>query len=88
MTFAGWVATLAGWYVTEIGRQPWLVMGVLTTADAVGPVPAGAVASTLVMYLVLYGALLAAYVAALYRLAAKGKLTETTPGSNPIPQAA
>ncbi len=34
MTFAGWVATLAGWYVTEIGRQPWLVYGVLRTAAA------------------------------------------------------
>ena len=31
MTFSGWIATLAGWYVTEIGRQPWLVTGVLTT---------------------------------------------------------
>ena len=34
MTFSGWVATLAGWYVTEIGRQPWLVYRLLTTADA------------------------------------------------------
>ena len=88
MTFAGWVATLAGWYVTEIGRQPWLVTGVLTTADAVGPVPAGAVASTLVMYLVLYAVLLAAYIAALFRLAAKGRLTEAAPGNAPIPQTA
>jgi cytochrome d ubiquinol oxidase subunit I len=69
MTFAGWVATLAGWYVTEIGRQPWLVTGVLTTAEAVGPAAAGAVASTLAMYLVLYALLLAAYIATLYRLA-------------------
>ncbi|MFM2150970.1 MAG: hypothetical protein RLZZ187_3276 [Pseudomonadota bacterium] len=88
MTFAGWVATLAGWYVTEIGRQPWLVTGVLTTADAVGPVPAGAVASTLVMYLVLYAALLAAYIAALFRLAAKGRLTEVAPGNAAVPQTA
>ena len=88
MTFAGWVATLAGWYVTEIGRQPWLVTGVLTTADAVGPVPAGAVASTLVMYLVLYAALLAAYIAALFRLAAKGRLTEAAPGNAAVPQTA
>ena len=29
MTFSGWIATLAGWYVTEIGRQPYLVSGVL-----------------------------------------------------------
>ena len=35
MTFCGWIATLAGWYVTEIGRQPFLVYGVLNTADAV-----------------------------------------------------
>ena len=34
MTFSGWVATLAGWYVTEIGRQPWLVQGVLSTDAA------------------------------------------------------
>jgi hypothetical protein len=38
MTFSGWVATLAGWYVTEIGRQPWLVTGVLRTAEAAGPI--------------------------------------------------
>ncbi len=35
MSFSGWVATLAGWYVTEIGRQPWIVYGMLKTADAV-----------------------------------------------------
>jgi cytochrome bd ubiquinol oxidase subunit I len=34
MTFSGWIATLAGWYVTEIGRQPWLVTGVLSTKQA------------------------------------------------------
>jgi cytochrome d ubiquinol oxidase subunit I len=71
MSFAGWVATLAGWYVTEIGRQPWLVTGVLTTAEAVGPIAAGTVLSTLVMYLALYAVLLAAYVATLFRLAGK-----------------
>jgi cytochrome d ubiquinol oxidase subunit I len=40
MTFSGWVATLAGWYVTEIGRQPWLVTGILRTGEAAGPVAA------------------------------------------------
>jgi cytochrome d ubiquinol oxidase subunit I len=84
-TFAGWVATLAGWYVTEIGRQPWLVTGVLTTAEAVGPIAAGAVLSTLVMYLVLYALLLAAYVGTLFRLAKKAKaLPEGEGGGNPI----
>ncbi|WP_237215097.1 cytochrome ubiquinol oxidase subunit I [Falsiroseomonas oryziterrae] len=88
MTFAGWVATLAGWYVTEIGRQPWLVTGVLTTADAVGPVGPTAVLSTLVMYLALYAALLVAYVATLYRLAAKGRVVEHLPGNVPLPAGA
>jgi cytochrome bd ubiquinol oxidase subunit I len=37
MTFSGWVATLAGWYVTEIGRQPWLVHGVLDHRRGRGP---------------------------------------------------
>jgi cytochrome d ubiquinol oxidase subunit I len=84
-TFAGWVATLAGWYVTEIGRQPWLVTGVLTTSEAVGPIAAGAVFSTLVMYLVLYALLLAAYVGTLFRLAKKAKaLPEGEGGGNPI----
>jgi cytochrome d ubiquinol oxidase subunit I len=77
MTFSGWVATLAGWYVTEIGRQPWLVHGVLTTAEAVGPVAAGMVFSTLVAYLIIYVLLLAAYVGALFHLARKG------PGHSP-----
>ena len=88
MTFAGWVATLAGWYVTEIGRQPWLVTGVLTTADAAGPVPAASIGTTLVMYLVLYSVLLVAYVAALFRLAAKGTLGGPVAGNAPIAQGA
>jgi cytochrome d ubiquinol oxidase subunit I len=85
MTFAGWVATLAGWYVTEIGRQPWLVTGVLTTADAVGPVAAGAVMTSLVAYLVVYAVLLVAYIATLFRLARKaGNIPAGLPGAAPI----
>jgi cytochrome d ubiquinol oxidase subunit I len=72
MTFSGWVATLAGWYVTEIGRQPWLVQGVLTTAEAVGPVAAPMVLTTLIAYLTVYVLLLAAYIGALFHLAGKG----------------
>ncbi len=72
MTFSGWLAVVAGWYTTEIGRQPWLVYGVLTTAQAAGPVPAPTIALTLSIYLTLYVALTAAYVAAVFRLARKG----------------
>jgi cytochrome d ubiquinol oxidase subunit I len=72
MTFSGWVATLAGWYVTEIGRQPWLVTGVLTTAQAASDVPATLIGSTLALYLFVYAGLILAYIAVLFHLAAKG----------------
>ncbi|MEP2641793.1 cytochrome ubiquinol oxidase subunit I [Roseobacter sp.] len=71
MSFSGWVATLAGWYTTEIGRQPWLVQGVLSTKDAVGDVPAGMVLGTLIGYLVIYAALIFAYIAVITYLARK-----------------
>jgi cytochrome d ubiquinol oxidase subunit I len=71
MTFSGWVATLAGWYTTEIGRQPWLVWGVLSTSEAVGDVPAAMIAPTFFGYVILYMLLLATYVGVLFLLARK-----------------
>jgi cytochrome bd ubiquinol oxidase subunit I len=72
MTFSGWVATVAGWYVTEIGRQPWLVYGLLTTAQAAAPnVGATAIAGTLFMYLALYALLIVAYVSVVFYMARK-----------------
>lgn len=69
LTFSGWVATLAGWYVTEVGRQPWLVQGVLRSADAVAELPPAHVGLTLAGYLATYTFLLGAYVATLFHLA-------------------
>ncbi len=69
MTFSGWLATLAGWYVTEIGRQPWLVTGVLRTADAVSATPAPLIGISLTAYLLMYAVLLGSYVAVLFYLA-------------------
>ena len=69
MTFAGWVALIAGWYVTEIGRQPWLVTGVLTAAEAASKVPAPRIALTLSLYLTLYAALTVAYISVVFYLA-------------------
>jgi cytochrome d ubiquinol oxidase subunit I len=69
MTFSGWLATLAGWYTTEIGRQPWLVQGVMTTKQAVADVPAPMVLSSLIAYLVVYGVLLTAYIGVIFYLA-------------------
>jgi cytochrome bd ubiquinol oxidase subunit I len=79
MTFAGWVATLAGWYVTEIGRQPYLVYGVLTTAQAAADIPTPMLGTTLAMYLSLYLALLVAYVSVVFHMARKaGYATHTS----------
>ena len=71
MTFAGWVALVAGWYVTEIGRQPWLVYGLLTVAQAASTVSATSIALTLTIYLVLYVLLLGAYISVVFYLAKK-----------------
>jgi cytochrome d ubiquinol oxidase subunit I len=71
-TFLGWVPTLAGWYVTEIGRQPFLVSGVLRTADAVTKAPASIVAGSLATYLALYAVLLLIYIATLFYMARSG----------------
>jgi cytochrome bd ubiquinol oxidase subunit I len=71
MTYSGWVATVAGWYVTEIGRQPFIVHGLLRTADVVGTVPASYVAWTLAGYVSLYTALLVAYISVLRYMSEK-----------------
>jgi cytochrome bd ubiquinol oxidase subunit I len=52
--WVGFVAVIAGWVVTESGRQPWIVHGVLRTADAVSPVPAGSVLVTLILFVLVY----------------------------------
>ncbi len=83
MTFSGWLATLAGWYTTEIGRQPWLVQGVMTTADALGSVPPGMVATTLLAYLFLYAALIVAYVSVVFYLARKAATGEPAQRAEP-----
>jgi len=72
MTFSGWVATVAGWYVTEIGRQPFVVHGLIRTADVVSTKPtAGMIGLTLTLYLVLYAVLIVAYVSVLKYMAEK-----------------
>jgi cytochrome d ubiquinol oxidase subunit I len=84
MTFAGWVALVAGWYVTEIGRQPWLVQGILTAAQAASTVPAANIAFTLGMYLVLYALLLVAYVRVVFYLAYKATMPTIDPSNNEV----
>jgi len=71
-TFSGWVATLAGWMVTEIGRQPWLVHGILLTADAAGGATGAELGASLTAYVLTYSVLLLSYMVTLTHLAGKG----------------
>jgi len=50
----GFIAVLAGWYTTEIGRQPWVAYNILRTADAASPVAPSAVLTTLVLFVIVY----------------------------------
>ncbi len=84
-TFGGWIATLAGWYVTEIGRQPWLVTGMLRTADAAGPVGEAQLGASLTSYIVTYTVMLVAYMVVLTHLAGKGADSGEFPVRQPAP---
>ncbi len=67
---AGFVSILAGWAVTEVGRQPWIVFGLLRTADMVSPVPGGNVAASLALFVIVYTIIFGAgafYISALIR---------------------
>ncbi|KAF7764637.1 cytochrome d ubiquinol oxidase subunit I [Pseudoalteromonas citrea] len=76
MSFSGWIATLAGWYVTEIGRQPYLVSGVLTVKEAVTTVASTNVAISLTAYLSVYIVLLVLYIRTLFYTADKAVQVE------------
>ena len=71
MTFSGWVATVAGWYVTEIGRQPFIVFGLVRTSEVVTNTPSSMIGLTLALYATLYLALIFAYVSVLKYMAEK-----------------
>ncbi|QIO08985.1 cytochrome ubiquinol oxidase subunit I [Acinetobacter lanii] len=51
---SGFIALLAGWFTTEVGRQPWVVYGVLRTKDALSPVSAEQVGLTLIIFVLVY----------------------------------
>jgi cytochrome d ubiquinol oxidase subunit I len=70
--WAGFVAVCAGWVVTESGRQPWIVYGLKRTADAASPIAAGTVATTLALFVLVYGVIFAMGIYYINRLIAKG----------------
>ncbi len=65
-TFIGWLATCAGWYVTEMGRQPWLIYGYLKTHDAASHIPAHTLQGSLLSYCTLYVFLIGAYISTVF----------------------
>jgi cytochrome d ubiquinol oxidase subunit I len=70
---AGFIAVIAGWTVTEVGRQPWVVYGLMRTRDAVSPTLTGAdVAVSLALYMVVYAIVFGAGLFYLVRLAKAG----------------
>ncbi|QIK72566.1 cytochrome ubiquinol oxidase subunit I [Propioniciclava coleopterorum] len=70
----------AGWIFTEMGRQPWIVAGVLPTASAVSPgVGVGSVFATMVLYTLIYGALAVVEVGLMIRYAKAGLPAEVAP---------
>ena len=73
LTPMGFVATLAGWFVTEVGRQPFTVYGILRTADSTSPSVTGtAIATTLTIFLIVYGGLFGAFLYYLSKLIRQG----------------
>lgn len=80
---SGFLAVLAGWIVAEVGRQPWVVYGLMRTAHAVSNVPASSVAVSLGLFVVVYGTLLVAYLSISAKLIRRGAETAREP---PKPQ--
>ena len=72
MTFSGWLATVAGWYVSEIGRQPYLVYNLLKTQEAVySDLKINFVLSSLILYSLVYVVLILSFIKVVFYMAKK-----------------
>lgn len=74
---SGFIAVLAGWFVAEVGRQPFLVNGLIRTADAVSPVPASSIAISLTLFVLAYGVVFGSGAYYLVKLVRRGPAVET-----------
>jgi len=83
----GFISLLAGWITTEVGRQPWVIYGVMHTTDALSPVPAQQVGITLLAFVVVYALVFGTGIYYLLRLAKHGPavLSEDRPSGTPVP---
>ena len=79
-----YLANTTGWLMTEWGRQPWIVFGLMQTSEAVSPnVPGGAVLASLLGFTLVYGVLMAADI---YLLAKNARGDDGTPEPHPSPK--
>jgi cytochrome bd ubiquinol oxidase subunit I len=90
--WTGFVAVIAGWVVTESGRQPWIVEGILRTKDATSPVLGGMVAVTLALFVVSYAIVFSVGIYYINRLIERGPRGERIeepqemPGQSALPK--
>lgn len=68
----GYIAVDAGWIVREVGRQPWIIYGLLRTQDGASALPSATVAYTTIGYLIIYTALLVAFILFALRIISRG----------------
>ncbi|MCF8476623.1 MAG: cytochrome ubiquinol oxidase subunit I [Pseudolabrys sp.] len=81
----GFVAVIAGWVVTESGRQPWIVYNIMRTADATSPVPGATIAGTLALFVLAYGVVFSFGIYYMNRLIAKGPDDSSNHTNAPMP---
>ncbi len=85
LTPADFIAVLAGWFVTEVGRQPWIVQELLRTENAVSPVGGGSIAISLAAFVVVYVFVFGAGTYYILRLIGKGpEAAEGTYGAHGV----
>jgi cytochrome d ubiquinol oxidase subunit I len=77
----GYLAVEMGWITREVGRQPWIIYGLMRTGDGASPLPAGAVSTSLIVYLVIYTILFLAFLVFAWRILKQGPdLKSSLPG--------
>jgi cytochrome bd ubiquinol oxidase subunit I len=81
----GFIAILAGWWVTETGRQPYLIYGILKTVDAVSPVAFGAVLTSLILFVLVYSSVFSMGILYINKLIEKGPEGKAVDAPNALP---
>ncbi len=81
----GFIAILAGWWVTETGRQPFVVYGILRTADAVSPVAFWAVLTSLILFVLVYTSVFSVGILYINKLIEKGPSGKAVEAPDALP---